>query len=334
MRLISIDEYNHKTMQLAKPIYDKHKRVLLAAGRSIHPTYLDRLKDIDIGYLFIEDAISFGISMEEMLDVPTWMDAIEAVQSAYIAVVKKEELPLRHLQKQIMKLVEEVGRRKAIFLIPTSSLPEELRGYAHPVNVTLLSLQLAKKLKISQMQLRDLALGTLLHDIGKAITYKDADHPLVGFEYLRKLREVSLLSAHVAYQHHEAVDGSGNPRGIQDGEIHQFAQICGIANVYENMLSKAGLPPHEAMEYMMTQSGKAFSTELVKLFVQEVPHYIPGTRVILNNGRKGIVTKIVGNLQRPYIRYLDTGEEISLGENHTLLITAVVEEELVSQSEE
>lgn len=327
MRLISIDEYNPKLMQLARPVFDKQRRVLLGAGRIIHPTYLQRLIDLDIRYLFVEDAASFGITMEEMVDIPTWMDAIDSLKKVYQAVGKKEELPVRELQKQVIQLVDEVAKRKAIFLIPTSSLAEELRDYAHAVNVTLLSLQIAKKLGISQIQIKDLALGCLLHDVGKVVPNSIDHHTRAGFEYLRKIREVSLLSAHVAYQHHEAIDGSGEPRGIKDKEIHEFAQVCSIANLYENLLSKEELPPHEAMEYIMTKSGTLFTPQLISLFIQQVPSYIPGTQVILNNGRKGIVTKIVGNLQRPFVRYIDTNEEVSLAENHTLLITEVINKE-------
>lgn len=324
MRLISIDEYNPKLMQLARPIFDKQRRVLLGAGRTIHPTYLKRLVELDIRYLFVEDAASYGITMEEMVDIPTWMDAIDSIRTAYQAVLDKKALPIRELQKQVILLVEEVAKRKAIFLIPTSSLADELRDYAHSVNVTLLALQIAKKLGYSQIQLKDLAFGCLLHDIGKVLGPNTDHHARSGFEYLRKIREVSLLSAHIAYQHHEAIDGSGEPRGLEAKEIHEYAQVCAIANLYENLLSKEGIPPHEAMEYIMTKSGTVFPSSLVSLFVQQVPSYIPGTKVRLNNGREGIVTRILGNLQRPYIRYLDTNEEISLAEHHTLLITEVL----------
>lgn len=323
MRLISIDEYKPKLMQLARPIYDRQRRVLLGAGRSIHPVYLKKLIELDIRYIFVEDAVAFGITMEEMVDHPTWMDAIEAVQKAYEALSRKEELPIRDLQRQVTRLIDEVASRKALFLIPTLSLADELRAYAHTVNVTILSLQLAKKLGISQIPLKDLAMGCLLHDIGKVLVKDGENHCLVGFDYLRKVREVSLLSAHVAYQHHEAIDGSGEPRGLQGKEIHEFAQICGIANLYDNALTVEGMPPHEAMEFIMTKSGTIFSQELVNLFVQQVPYYIPGTQVILNNGRQGVITKIVGNIHRPFVRYLDTNEEISLAKDHTLLISKV-----------
>lgn len=325
MRLISIDEYNPKLMQLARPIFDKHRRILLGAGRTIHPAYLERLVALDIRYLFIEDATSYGITMDEMVDVPTWMEAIEVLKNVFEAVTEKKELPIRDLQKQVVLLVQEVAKRKALFLIPTSSLAEELREYAHSINVSLLALQLAKKLGVSQKSLNDLALGCLLHDIGKVFGQVSEHHARSGFEFLRKIREVSLLSAHVAYQHHEAIDGSGEPRGLVEKEIHEFAQICAIANVYDNALSKDGLAPHQALEYIMTKSGTLFPPALISLFVQQVPSYIPGTKVRLNNGRDVIVTKIVGNIQRPFVRYLDTEEEISLGDHHTLLITEVLD---------
>ncbi|MFB6468250.1 HD-GYP domain-containing protein [Cytobacillus sp. Hz8] len=334
MRLITIEEYNPKLMQLARPVFDKYRRVLLAAGRQIHPIYLDRLKAMDIRYLFVEDAVSYGITMEEMVDVPTWMDAIEIIEAAFKSVATKGELPLRELHRLVVHLVDEVGKRKALFLVPSSSLAEELRMYAHAVNVALISLMLAKKMNIHQLQLKDLAFGALLHDIGKLLTDVEEDHPRVGFEFLRRIREINLLSAHVSFQHHEAVDGSGTPRGLIGEQIHLFAQICAIANIYENSISKEGLPPHVAMEYIMTKSGSIFAPDLVQHFIQGIPLYIPGTGVILNNNRKAIVTRIVDNLQRPYIRYLDTEEEISLANHLTLLISKVMDRETDMTSDE
>ncbi|MFZ3591422.1 HD-GYP domain-containing protein [Bacillus sp. DJP31] len=327
MRLIGISEYNQITMQLARPIYDRRKRVLLAAGRTIHPKYLERLEDMDIRYLFVEDFISKDITMEEMVDMPTWMDAIEGIQKVYEVASSKKIFEIRELQKICSKLIDEVSKRKAIVLIPTTSIPEDLRKYAHAVNVTLLSLQVAKKLSVNSLRLRDLALGALLHDIGKAVTTDDEQHPQAGFDYLRKVREVKLISAHVAFGHHEQLNGEGFPRGISDKEFHDFAQICGICNLYENMISRENIPPHMAMEMIMTKSGVGYSQEIVQSFIDSIPSYSPGTKVMLNNGKKAIVTKIRSLMQRPVVRYLDSNQEISLEDHYTLLITGIVESE-------
>lgn len=84
MRFIQIEEYDHTTMRLARPIYDRQKRILLAAGRTIHPIYLERIKQMNISTLIVEDAESHGISMDELVDMPTWMDAIDEVKKLMI----------------------------------------------------------------------------------------------------------------------------------------------------------------------------------------------------------------------------------------------------------
>ncbi|WP_163100733.1 HD-GYP domain-containing protein [Peribacillus alkalitolerans] len=326
MRLINLDEYRPQTMELARPIFDKYKRVLLAEGRSIHPTFLKRLGQMDIRYLFVEDAISKGITMEEMIDMPTWMEAIQVVQLTFESTKKKGAFPFREIQETVKKLVAEVYKRGAVVLVPTTFLAEELRDYAHAVNVALLSTQLGKKKGLNQMQVKDLALGALLHDIGK-VEIEGEGHAQAGFEILRKIREVGLLSAHVAYQHHEMVEGSGYPRGINGTQIQEYAQICAIANTFENMISSQGYAPHEVIEYIMTKSGSCFREDLVHLFVREVPLYPPGTKIRLNTGEQAIVTKVHKNPQRPDIRILDTKANLSLADHPTLLVSEVLVDE-------
>jgi len=325
MRLIMIEEYNPTTMQLARPIYDRHRRILLAAGRTIHPKYLERLRQMDIRYLFVEDIISEGITMEELVDMPTWMDATETVQKVFEEVGEGKELNIVEVQKLVVKLMDEVSKRKILLIIPSTSLASELRPYAHAINVALLSLQLGKKLKLNSLQMRDLAIGSLLHDIGKVLP-GDEHHTVKGFEYLRKNREISLLSAHVAYQHHEMYNGKGTPRGIKNGEIHQYAQICSIADCFENFVSEEGVAPHEAMEALMAKNSIHFDEELVRLFINTIPSYPPGTKVKISDGEQAIVTKITRHMQRPHIRYLSTHKEISLADNHRLLITGIINE--------
>ncbi|GIW49940.1 MAG: hypothetical protein KatS3mg080_0551 [Anoxybacillus sp.] len=56
------------------------------------------------------------------------------------------------------------------------------------------------------------------------------------------------------------------------------------------------------------------------MFVDTIPAYLPGTTVKMSDGRNAIVTKIVEHMQRPYVRYMDTHEEISLVDHPSLLI--------------
>lgn len=324
MRFIQIEEYDHTTMQLARPIYDRQKRILLAAGRTIHPIYLERIKQMNISTLIVEDAESHGISMDELVDMPTWMDAIDEVKKAHDLAKQNKLLNVFALQVAINKIIFEVIRRKTIYLIPSSSVTEELKPYAHAVNVTLLALQTSKQLGYTNSQQRDLAMGTMLHDIGKMVTDDTTLHPEKGFEIIRKNREISLLSAHVAYQHHERFDGTGYPRKLSGSEILDFPQICAVANLYEHLISSGEALPHVALEIIMAKNGIDFNEKVVKAFIDSIPSYIPGTRIRLSNRQEAIVTRIQNNLHRPIVRVKNTGMEIDLSEELSVLISEIL----------
>ncbi|PYI53476.1 HD-GYP domain-containing protein [Paenibacillus flagellatus] len=322
MRLIQISEYDERTMQLAKPVYDSHRRVLLGANHRIHPKILDRLIDMGIRILFIEDAESRGITMEEMMDMPTWLDVVQVVRECFDAASAKKPLAVKPVLAAAGKLIAEMKQRPVLVPIPTTTVPAELKAYAHAVNVALLSLQIGKHLGYNELQLRDLAVGCLLHDIGKAIAADRAKHPEAGFELLRGIRELSLLSAHVAFQHHETLDGEGFPRGLK-GDVLEFAQICGLANLYENAVSERSLPPHEALEIVMTKNETAYAGKLVQAFVTGVPSYPPGTKVKLSNGFDAIVVRIEAHMHRPVVRLVSNETELPLADHPSVTVLQV-----------
>ncbi len=320
MRLIQLSDYDEQLMQLAKPVYDAQGRILLAANNKIHSKFLERLMQVGVSYVVIEDAESKGITLDEMLDMPAWLDVILIVREGYLSVAGKKPLPLRNILKGVDKLIADVKYRPVVMSVPISTIPVELQLYAHVVNVTLLSLQIAKQFGYNDLQLRDLAVGCLLHDIGKTIIDDQNKHPEAGFNILRNIKEISLLSAHVAFQHHETYDGKGYPRGISGKEMLEYAQICGIANMYENLLSKKNMPPHEAIEVIMALNGTSFKETVVHAFAKGIAPYPPGTKIILNNGERAIVTKIKSHIQRPFVRYLSSGHEVSLADYPNIMI--------------
>lgn len=321
MRLIKLSEYDEQTMQLAKAIYDGQGRILLTANHTIHPKIVDRLIRMGISHVVVEDAESKGITLDEMLELPTWLDIIHAVKEAYDAAAGNKPLSLRHILKGVDQLIDEVKRRPVVVLIPATTIADELQLYAHCVNVALLSLQIAKQMGYHELQLRDLAVGCLLHDIGKAVAADERKHPEAGFNMLRQIREISLLSSHVAFQHHEKFDGSGYPRAISGKDVHEYAQVCAVANTYENALSKEKMSPHEAVEVIMALNGTSFNPEVVDAFVKSIAPYPPGTKVVLSNDEQAIVIKIISHMQRPVVRILATEQEISLADHPSLMIT-------------
>src|SRR5690606_33431743 len=117
----------------------------------------------------------------------------------------------------------------------------------------------------NRVQLRELAIGALLHDIGKvhldkkilnkkgkltAEEYKHIQqHSLYGFNTLRSYYEIPILSSIIAYQHHERLDGSGYPQCLKGEEIHEYSRVVMVADVFDALTSnrpyrKAYSVPH------------------------------------------------------------------------------------------
>jgi HD-GYP domain-containing protein (c-di-GMP phosphodiesterase class II) len=131
--------------------------------------------------------------------------------------------------------------------------------------------------------LRTLAIGGLVHDIGKlavpdAILKKPAalddeeygvvqGHPEWGTKLLNELGGFSQAVRQLVHDHHERLDGAGYPRGLKAEEIDLDTRILTVCDVYDALISKRVYRPawtHEdAMALLRRESGTAFDERCV-----------------------------------------------------------------------
>jgi HD-GYP domain-containing protein (c-di-GMP phosphodiesterase class II) len=201
---------------------------------------------------------------------------------------------------------------------------------------------------LTRDQMIDLGVGAMLHDIGKTqipmeILMKPGkltdeeyalmkEHSLQGYQMLKDIPDIPLLSAHCALQHHERLDGSGYPRGLKGDEIHLYGKIVGIADVYDalttNRVYRKAFLPHEALEYLFTSTGQ-FDSNLIAVFRDHVAIYPIGLIVTLSNGVKAVVVDINTKYpQRPIVRVLKNADgqeiipyEIDLSQDFSITVT-------------
>jgi putative nucleotidyltransferase with HDIG domain len=157
--------------------------------------------------------------------------------------------------------------------------------YEHSKRVALVSLRLARKLSLGRTEMESLALGALLHDIGKirvpdAILHKPGkltpeewrrmrNHPLYGLQILSGIEFLEGASR-VVVQHHEKWDGSGYPWGLAGEEIDRNARIFAVADAYDAMTSdrvyRAGLTYETAAAELNQGAGTHFDPKVVEAF--------------------------------------------------------------------
>ena len=102
-------------------------------------------------------------------------------------------------------------------------------------------------------------------------------HTIYGFDLLRKQEDLSLLSAHIALQHHERWDGTGYPQGLKGKEIPLVARIFAVIDVFNAITSERPYSKpwqkEKAIEYVREQSGKHFDPDVVQAFLKHVDRF-------------------------------------------------------------
>lgn len=214
--------------------------------------------------------------------------------------------------EQAESLVEEISdsvMRHPNALISLARLKHaDEYTYMHSVAVCALMIALARQLGLGEGAVREAGLAGLLHDVGKMAIDQDVlnkpgklsdaefsavrRHPEAGGKILLAGKQVSALVLDVCLHHHEKVDGSGYPHGLQGEQISLFARMGAVCDVYDAITSnrpyKQGWDPAESIRKMAEWKGH-FDEEVFQAFVKTVGIYPVGALVRLESGRLAVV---------------------------------------------
>lgn len=186
---------------------------------------------------------------------------------------------------------------------------EEL--YFHSLNVTMLSMMMARDIKLPKEVVAALGMGGLFHDIGrmkipnqillKKETLTQAERNLYqmhchyGVEIGQRLKLAPAVLA-IIREHHELLDGSGYPGKFKEEGIGLLSRIVVIANHYDELCNPLNvvdaMTPHEALSLMFAKQRSKFDPKLLQVFIRCLGVYPPGTVVQLSNGVIGMIATV------------------------------------------
>lgn len=176
--------------------------------------------------------------------------------------------------------------------------------YSHSVNVSLLAMLMAKWLKYDDEKTSHVVQAGLLHDIGKGqisekILNKEGPltsdefeemvkHPLYGYRMAMEVEGIDRSVLLGILMHHEREDGTGYPMNAKGYQIHEFAKIIAVADIYDAMTSKRSYKdknsPFEVFELMEDKAFGLLDPKIVNVFLNNISAYYIGDKVLLNSG--------------------------------------------------
>ena len=235
--------------------------------------------------------------------------------------VKNITRTLRSQPRETLQQAEElVGQMVSAMLGEHTVLMHALNGkagedaYFHSLNVTVLSIMLARILNFSREDSLQLGLGALLHDIGKldipskillkteSLNKAEQSFLQLHCEYgikLAKPMELDEAAQRIIREHHEFCDGTGYPKQLSGEQLSPLSRVVSIANQYDNLCNPLNLAdaltPHEALSKMFAQQRTRFDAVALKAFIRCLGVYPPGCIVQLSNEMVGLVLAVNPN---------------------------------------
>jgi HD-GYP domain-containing protein (c-di-GMP phosphodiesterase class II) len=352
MRIISLDSIKGNE-RLAKDIIGFNDSVLMTEGSVVKKGYANRLKDLGIKHIYVEDEIAKGVNLTGSLELHIKEQCQKAVRDILIKYSYQNDSEFEGIKKIAEEIISDVLQEPEVIYNLSSIREKSESTYSHSLNVCALSVILAFKLKQNRTKIRDIAIGCLLHDIGLTfitIDYHNLNldtcpekeqkeikmHTIYGYSAVEKMDWLSITAKDIIINHHERLDGSGYPFHIKKDRIRIGSKIAAVCDefdskVYGNMTSR--LKVHDAIDYIVSQAGVLFDYNVVKAFVASVAAYPTGSIVITNENETGIVLRQNPKCPtRPVIRIIKDSEgykqqnwiEKDLTKELTLFITDTI----------
>ncbi len=331
---------------------------LLRHGVHLSAKMAARLSELDVRAVWIEDDLGEGIIPTEPLPEPVRRATEQAVNScltaARSATENQSSLPaaaVSRIENAAASIIQALANCPDATLALDDLASAESYAYSHAVRVATLGLLVGQRMfrqagwvdyrgqlrhDREQERLSQLAVGLLLHDIGKisipseiltkpgALTPQEWEliktHPLAGASILSS-DLVSPLSIAVVRDHHERWDGLGYPGGRKETETHEFARIAAVADVYDAITAdrpfRSATAPHVAVRVVCEGAGTQFDAAVVEYFKQVAMPYPVGYTVALPDGSSGVVSGVdAENPEYPVIRYRDSDGELTDATTH------------------
>jgi HD domain len=258
--------------------------------------------------------------------VTNWYhEAEDALAEIATAVQEHRPISLERLETLAGDVVSSL-RHNDELVVEALSGPPGSPLITNLINVAILGSKVGIGLGYYGEELHQLALAGFVHDIGlfavpKSLITKAGrltqeeralieQHPELGYQVIDQCGPAYRWLAQLTRQAHERVNGQGYPHRLTGREISEMAQIVGVVDVFDALVSerpyRRRLLPHEAVQELLVAERTTFPREILKALVEQFSVYPLGTTVRLTTGETGAVIKVNSSYPlRPVVRVDD-----------------------------
>lgn len=339
-------------MEVGRMVLTQDDKVILSEGTILTDSMLQSLRFWNVHTVFIKEALTPQAQLEFSIPETAVQREFYAEYETTVNLVKNsfskirffKDIPLADMRALANTSIEPLINATGVINHLNMVRRQDDYTFHHSVNVAIISGLLGKWLGYNAAELKDLMLTGLLHDVGKTqipleilnkpgkLTADEMEimklHTTRGYKLLQEKGDLPLGVVHGILQHHERFDGSGYPMAVPGSQIHKYAKIIAIADIYDAMTSDRvyhrKTTPFVVVEMLVGEMFDKLDPEIGAVFLNNVRDYFLGNIVELSDGRQAEVIYLGQFMAARPIVLTEDKEYIDLERDKTLSIVKVV----------
>lgn len=307
-KLVNINELKIGMVLERDVINRKTGAILIPKGKALTRSFINKLYNNNLYMVYIEEN-EIPRSLVNQNFVKEYSKVEKKLDNVFDLVKQGEKIDVKDLSSYMVSFVKEVIEISNISTQMKLLKERDDYTFKHSLGVSVLAVTLGKWLGYSEESILELSIIGLLHDIGKLkipeeivnkpgkLTPEEFElmkrHSLYSYEILLETGDFNEDILLGVLQHHEKINGTGYPDGLKGEEIHEYAKIIAVCDIYSALTSdrlyKYKDSPFNVADYLREESFQSLDPNIVSVFLTNISKLYVGNKVLLSDGTIGTI---------------------------------------------
>jgi HD-GYP domain-containing protein (c-di-GMP phosphodiesterase class II) len=300
-------------MQIAETVFNDYGAVIVAENTILDEHMLSKINKLGIIKIKVYDQVNemIMVSGTELFRAQ-YNESVNTVKDILHDISSGKNIDIKKVNAVSDSIISRINENRDIVSSINQMRSADEYTYTHSVNVSLLCMLIGKWSKFDFQKVKSLVYAGFLHDVGKgripieilnkpgALTKDEFEemkkHSQYGYKIVENIPNLDDGILKGILMHHERDDGSGYPYGLKGDQIHEFAKIIAVADIYDAMTSNRSYrekeSPFEVFELMEKDTFGVLDHKVTSIFLNNIASYYIGDIVKLSTGDIGEIVYI------------------------------------------
>lgn len=327
LKLTDVDKLKENSI-IAEPVMTDDFQILLNKGTVLKSDYIDKLKELGVREVYIEDDFS------KMTEEETRKNSVQIKESCFDKIkdilkyhVYNQGQKLSELKQTVDEILDDILSEPQLVQNVCEIRERKPDIYDHTLNLCSMSMLIALRMNVDREDVRQLGTAALLHDLGLRYTtakYENVElsslskedqeeykkHTVYGYSAISEMNWLTDQEKKMILFHHENLAGLGYP--LHSGKLPVLTQILAVCEIMDEMICGIGHKKRkiwEVLSYLEEIKGKYYYSEIIDTICGFIVKYPVGTKLLLDDASIGIVVKQNDkNSEKPIVQIIQKGE--------------------------